>query len=946
MKQKNGKLIFLITVMIFAATILACCAGNTTQNEDTTEKMSYGIYERKLNKRTDLSVPEYTAVSVESEKYEIASDGGMIYNLLSREAKKTGVLNKYDGAATREAVLKGDGFSVTLNVPKQATAYDMVPVRYSINKEKNISGSFSIEAVAYENKGVYEGNCFDLTLPGTLDISYEYLGYVTGTDDPSARNKMSVSNEDSPVASYPDYTTTELNTSGTVLAGDIVWLKFRFTNTGNTILDCEGQGNFNIYPKLYKKSANGSWELQGGLFNDYIRELTYVYPGESREFWCNFVISGSDYAKTAGNQGLLPGDYRIIFTALYRSELEYNPDVNMYHGRTMNVASYMFSVSKTEKQTKANEVTTISRDAASDKSKVSWLHYFEEFMTTFVHYRNGLKKSAEDGVLYLQCAPWTDQVVVKIIYNNPQKILSVKIPISIETNSLFIEYNRENLNILVNDEGYEEPVICIQSMPDLRANTHISPYPEKTIINDLLTMQECGCNVTSWQGFMWLFDSVAPSVVQNAQGTKKVNYCGDALKYALDVCRALGLKSLGLSSYPYGNFNVAKAASWITGKTYNFKPGSYGYEADYSDDTVAKANAVVSLYERERWGDLYYSDATGRNVYTIEDTRGLMRYEHTCRYAIGTASKAAFREWLIKKYGSLDGINKAWGTNYKVLLSIDPEKNQTVNDMGGFGKWVVFDNQDEPFHEWTLPLLDYDTFRTEQRIESYELFISEMSSRDEGAAVQMRTEGSNFMAVGIDPSTTNPHYRQIMYSQLRGACIAELIAMSDAITAHCDYTRQALTPSEVRELTQMATDNGIIEMLLPQFHDLRDVAINDRYGNDYRTTYNLTDSVAKGAYVHQLTAVYPWWKATYEGGGVPGILWQDFQCNGFVTETQIKEMKFFKSKIDEMLADPDVRTLTRTDMKNYSEDSLAKQTYDAGFVAEMIEAVRDERSAK
>ncbi|MBO4769498.1 MAG: hypothetical protein J5563_01805, partial [Clostridia bacterium] len=111
-------------------------------------------------------------------------------------------------------------------------------------------------------------------------------------------------------------------------------------------------------------------------------------------------------------------------------------------------------------------------------------------------------------------------------------------------------------------------------------------------------------------------------------------------------------------------------------------------------------------------------------------------------------------------------------------------------------------------------------------------------------------------------------------------------------------------------------------------------------------TYNLTDSVAKGAYVHQLTAVYPWWKATYESGGVPGILWQDFQCNGFATETQIKEMKFFKAKIDEMLSDPEVKALTRTDLRNAKEDSLAKQTFDPDFIAGMIESVMAQRNAE
>ena len=100
----NGKTLILITFALLAAAVMACCAGHGNHNEGTTEEMSYGIYERKLNKRTDLSVPEYAAVSVESEKYGIASDGGMIYDLLSREALKTGTLGKYDGAETREAV--------------------------------------------------------------------------------------------------------------------------------------------------------------------------------------------------------------------------------------------------------------------------------------------------------------------------------------------------------------------------------------------------------------------------------------------------------------------------------------------------------------------------------------------------------------------------------------------------------------------------------------------------------------------------------------------------------------------------------------------------------------------------------------------------------------------------------------------------------------------------
>ena len=52
--------------------------------------------------------------------------------------------------------------------------------------------------------------------------------------------------------------------------------------------------------------------------------------------------------------------------------------------------------------------------------------------------------------------------------------------------------------------------------------------------------------------------------------------------------------------------------------------------------------------------------------------------------------------------------------------------------------------------------------------------------------------------------------------------------------------------------------------------------------------------------MHVLTAVYPWFKVVYEEGGAPGILWEDLQCDGFVTVTQKAEMRLFKNNLDKV----------------------------------------------
>jgi hypothetical protein len=93
--------------------------------------------------------------------------------------------------------------------------------------------------------------------------------------------------------------------------------------------------------------------------------------------------------------------------------------------------------------------------------------------------------------------------------------------------------------------------------------------------------------------------------------------------------------------------------------------------------------------------------------------------------------------------------------------------------------------------------------------------------------------------------------------------------------------------------------NGVTPLYLPQFDHMRDIFINPHYGREYQRHYNL-DAPSKGMMVHCLMAAYPWWKATYEEGGAPGIIWSDYLCDGFATETQKRELALLTEHFHKM----------------------------------------------
>lgn len=838
------------------------------------------------------------------DEYAIHSDGGIVYDPLRREAELTGQLSEYKDVTRSEAVIESGGFSLKAHVPRVAHAYDVVSIPYEL--EVNRGGKrfpVAVEAVAFEDLKRRGEHCYDMAMPNRVELAIEFAGSITAHLIPGARHNLEPDMSDGP-KTYPPFQRSAMQRSGVVEAGDLVWLKLRYTNTGDTILDPEGYGGCLFYPQLLKKDAAGEYVVMGGVYNLYTRDTQYLYPGESHEIWLHCTSNNPPYAEpatpaqnasgTPQGFGMAPGDYLLRMRVMMRRYSGPEPFLNIWEGAQVFIWECPFSVEPEPRQTPVSPGRATFVDE-TDK-RTGFIHTFEEFMTAFDCHLAPPQSGEETvkGTLHLQVAPWTEHVVVKLIAGNPVEGASVAVPIRVKSDKLAVRFNPHHQGVVIRD-GMSYPVIASQAMADMRTNVQIGPFPENHIRERMREMMDCGINVLATTSMPWLYaDFRKPAG----------NYQGDAFKYVLEVARDEGMRIQGWGTYPYDRSPVKSIAEAVSGTPLDIKHYTLGKSAiSHAEPELPRANAIVWLYQFHRWGDLYHQDGRGVVPIGVEDSRGWMRQDVNVRHQMGGATVEAFREWLRRRYGTIDAVNQAWETKFASWTAIDPEKNQIRNRFGHF--WEYTDKAN-PFHDWNPAVCDLDRFRTELRVRNYRDTLELVRREIPNASVCLRTEGANVLVAGIDPADPNSHLRHIYYSQRRCAAIAEILRESDTLAYHSDYTTMPYTPTELRRLTRMAVEQGIVPSYLPQFCNMRDIAVNAKYGTEYQTHYNLPEP-RKGYMMHALAPLFPWFKATYEEGGVPGILWEDYQCDGFATETQKREMRIFKRELEKTLNSPEAR---------------------------------------
>ncbi|MBI4579884.1 MAG: hypothetical protein HY718_09290, partial [Planctomycetes bacterium] len=515
-------------------------------------------------------------------EYPIHADGGIVYDPLRREAGRTGQLDKYRETGKRQETLQLGPYHLRFSVPAKADAYDVVPISYELSwdakseplgqQKDGPAGSRShtdkrrshtaenqshttqdrshtntvpafplaVEATAFEDESRRRGrDLFDLALPGRIDLNIEYLGSVTAHLRPGGRHNLKPDYSDQP-ADYPPFDRRPLVRSGVVEAGDLVWFKIRYTNSGTTILDPEGLGGCLFFPQLLRKNAEGKYEVVGQHYNLYIRDLEYLYPGESRETWINFSTFKPE---TPEGMGLVPGEYLLRVRLAYRCYKTTDPFLNNWDGAMALIWDSPFVVEPQARDVPVAAASKPLTDGGEPSKITPFIHTFEEFMTAFDCHQaapaDGGNRIA--GTLHLQVAPWTNQIVVKLIGTAPVALASVPVPIEVGGDSLRISPEARPAEYRIHD-GRREPVIASQTMADMRANIQLGPFPERHIRERLREMLDCGINVVATTAMPWLYHD---------RRNPPSNYNGDAMKYFLDVARREGMLVEGWGTYPF-----------------------------------------------------------------------------------------------------------------------------------------------------------------------------------------------------------------------------------------------------------------------------------------------------------------------------------------------------------------------------------------------------------
>lgn len=114
------------------------------------------------------------------DSYSLTDDGLLAYTRISKEAAEMGRLHKYDNYAKTTGTMELGDTVLHYSLPTDVTAYDAVPISYSVTTKEGTPLPLHFEATTFEETDRYpdaDSNYFDCELPGKISVELTYDGY-------------------------------------------------------------------------------------------------------------------------------------------------------------------------------------------------------------------------------------------------------------------------------------------------------------------------------------------------------------------------------------------------------------------------------------------------------------------------------------------------------------------------------------------------------------------------------------------------------------------------------------------------------------------------------------------------------------------------------------------------------------------------------------------------
>lgn len=640
------------------------------------------------------------------------------------------------------------------------------------------------------------------------------------------------------------HTTLEFSVPENISAYEHVQIKCRITGKGEATVQAVAADSAR-YARFFDSAAPHNVSFRIDYLSEDEQNGTFRITNIGNTIWKSVGYGAVSFGHYMDGD-MFPGDSAVRTVPLDRLKREDRDEGDRVFSLTIcrrdtaigNRARMSFELVIPDCKPGRSETRTLVMESKPLHSEL------DEFSNSFV-YRE-LDGKPVNATLSLEAPPWSDTIVVRLVQDGA--IRAVSIPINVSEDALRLDgtpNERWTLNGKPIFIWSSSPMISREELPMLRERLG-------------------GDNIVLIHG-----------AILNPEGD-----------WYLQAAREYGFKVLPMLSYV--------RLQWVSQfsdkeRLMEGAPLEYGiHRVDALDPDFPKAFAEIVSRTYEYANDVLYRTADGKIPMALssEQSYGYPFWASNLPTRWGGSSEAnvlAFREWLKEKYSTIDKLNKAWKWEYQSFEEIDPSPITTIRPSEYM----------DPWKEWGPAIEDFDLFRSEIHGDFWRKTVEEIKRRHPdvicgqnvfgGYASDEETIYYGFYNWGVQDYKGDT----INWQARRTACLPEDMLFYDFMICWNTGSPDA-AKKHVEFWHQHGIDTIIYARPYPKVVPGGDVPIRTHCYLDLDMNGNIIWSYN--------TSFFPTYKATYEAGGLMGVL-NDSYVGSKMNEIQRTEIEMFNREV-------------------------------------------------